>query len=338
MHNKLMLSLALVLCLASFSSAEPKFIFNSDADIWTTVCKGTTETVNNSAVFQDDDELSFAVNANEQYEFYAILAVNTSTAADFKFQFTGPASPTTINYACMMEVIPHGSSVTVLATAFSTSMANASFNPTGFGNLVRVWGYLENGSNAGTVQLQWAQNTQTVVDTKLRAGSNLRYRRVSRSAEPKMVNDLNTDLWTIVPKVTPEIVNFSTTYQNDNELSFSVASGKCYEWEAWLAVTTTVAADFKCQFTGPSVTNVDYGGWYQNTTNWFALSAFNAFSSSIPGSSYNVSETNIVHLYGIVNTSASGTVTLQWAQNAQTAVDTTVLGSGASWLKWRQLN
>jgi hypothetical protein len=39
--------------------------------------------------------------------------------------------------------------------------------------MVNVWGYVANGATAGTVQLQWAQNTAEVSDTILLAGSTL---------------------------------------------------------------------------------------------------------------------------------------------------------------------
>lgn len=136
--------------------------------IW--LIKAANQTVNNSTTFVSDDTFAWAVAANEKCYITLYLKHTNDATADFKFQWTGPASPTLVWYCSVLDR-PNTTSIcsAAVATAFSTSTAQANAS-TGV-ETGRYYLYVENGSNAGTLQFQWAQNTATAVNTIVMAGS-----------------------------------------------------------------------------------------------------------------------------------------------------------------------
>lgn len=135
------------------------------------VRKTSDETVNNSTTLQDDNHLLTALAANEIIVFQCFIIQISDATADFKLAFTVPsgaviqwslanAAVTTTNTFAAPEVI----------TSSGTSQAiqgRTSDN----GQLVS--GMVRNSSTSGNLQLQWAQNTATVVDTIVSIDSHL---------------------------------------------------------------------------------------------------------------------------------------------------------------------
>lgn len=140
------------------------------------VGKAADETVNASTAFQDDNHLAFAVEASKAYAVRGRLFIDTPAAADFKFQFTGPASPTLV--LLKYNWIADGSfrADNAFITAFS-SAAVASWAATSKA-IIEFDMVIQNGANAGTVTLQWAQNAASGVTT-VYAGSYLEYRKLN---------------------------------------------------------------------------------------------------------------------------------------------------------------
>lgn len=146
------------------------------------VRKTADETVNNTDTLQPDDHLLFSVEANAIYEFELVLVIVCNSAtADWKFNWTVP-SGTTMLWGFTGEGTnpwPGGSHLTSAAALESASTevtgGGASHgNPSG-----RIGrGIITSGSTAGTVTLQWAQNTPTVVDNTVKANSFIKYRRI----------------------------------------------------------------------------------------------------------------------------------------------------------------
>lgn len=157
---------------ASMSIAALSAVYPKNLNLGFKITKQVAETVNNSTVLQDDDELFFAVAANTDYEFEFTLFTSTNPAADFKLQLTGPAAPTFI-LTIASYYHPNGNTAAEVATAFSTVAIFTS--DTGNDGMIKITGTLYNGANAGTVQLQWAQNTAFVGNTQVRKGSTIRY-------------------------------------------------------------------------------------------------------------------------------------------------------------------
>jgi len=130
------------------------------------VRKTSDEIVNNSAVLQNDDALLFTVGANEVWQFMLYLRTRSASATpDIDYAFTIPAAGSLVhlpNWTCTYElVINEGDGTTEHHLA---DVANA--------NRSTLLHYLYiGGANAGTVQLQWAQNVATAEDTKVLANS-----------------------------------------------------------------------------------------------------------------------------------------------------------------------
>lgn len=133
------------------------------AAVLTKVRKTADETVNNSTILQNDDELLFAVAANEVWEFTIIIFQISSAAADFKANLTGPA----------------GSTIAVQGTGENTAQAtfiSLSTSESWVGRVTSVIapiirGVIINGATAGNLQLQWAQSAAEVSNTKVLANS-----------------------------------------------------------------------------------------------------------------------------------------------------------------------
>jgi hypothetical protein len=133
--------------------------------------KTADETINNSAVLQDDNELFVAVGASKIYLLNLDIVQSSGTSPDFKFTFTLPSGG-----SGYLNVFAHAETnvVTTLVGlptdtfALAGVAANAS---------VKVTGYITT-SAAGTVQLQWAQNGNVVSDTIVRKGGTLVLRQI----------------------------------------------------------------------------------------------------------------------------------------------------------------
>lgn len=134
--------------------------------------KAADESVTSSTTLQNDDELSFAVVAGEDYVFALWLGLfSTSATPDVKVGFTFPAGtmsfgvqggdPTTSVAANSGAT----SGTTALAVGVAVSAAPVAQN-------ARVNGSFEC-STTGTVRLQWAQNVSDGTAMTLREGSTL---------------------------------------------------------------------------------------------------------------------------------------------------------------------
>lgn len=169
--------------VAGYFRALNEFVEQAAAHInalqhWTTVLKQADETQNSSTTFADDAELTLPVLASETYLIQFDIFFDTAATPDFKFQFTGPSSPTEVTVRGKYAAPDAAADTDFVDTAFSTSHAvTGAAGTTGghvFGSLLLV-----NGTNAGSVTLQWAQNTSDAADTTVLAGSLLNYVRVS---------------------------------------------------------------------------------------------------------------------------------------------------------------
>jgi len=132
-------------------------------------CKTADEIVNNSSVLQDDNHLFFACAANTTYALELIMYIDAKASSDFKFAFSVPAGATIISKS--------------FPGALNTAVADATIeDPTTIAAplvlLLRYNLILSVGANAGTCQLQWAQNNAAVEDTTMKIGSTLSYKEI----------------------------------------------------------------------------------------------------------------------------------------------------------------
>lgn len=146
--------------------------------------KSADEHVNNSTTLQDDDHLTFAVGADEiwvvQYHLYITC---TSATPDFKCALSVPASTTG-------KIAQHGAAPgnTVVegdmsSLSFATVTTALTSGVTASGSAAPAFtlfsASVATSSTAGSIVLQWAQNTATATNTTLQTGSFLVADRVS---------------------------------------------------------------------------------------------------------------------------------------------------------------
>jgi hypothetical protein len=136
-----------------------------------TARKTVDETVNNSATLQNDDELFVAVEASLTYDFEAEIFYNSGTTPDFKFGWTFPAG-LTMTYS----VYAAGGAVFLGYSEIQTSVPVIDGQGAAVAALLK--GTVIVFSTAGTLQLQWAQNTANASNTVVAAGSYIRLRRI----------------------------------------------------------------------------------------------------------------------------------------------------------------
>lgn len=122
-------------------------------------------TKNSNTTLSDLTGLAFAVGASETWAFEFVMKGQSNTTADFKFTLTGPSAPTAVWFGVAVSSdLP----TTAAVTAFSSAVAAGGANTE---ELIVIRGLLRNGSNAGTVQAQMAQNTSDAGTTVIRAES-----------------------------------------------------------------------------------------------------------------------------------------------------------------------
>lgn len=126
------------------------------------VYKSADETVNDSAVLQDDDHLLFAVGANEVWHYEVGLNAVSGLTPDFKFKWVVPDS-TTMKWSTF--------AITSTGTAELDETSELVVGGTSANRWILFQGTISVSSTAGNIQLQWAQNTQDASDTKVLKGS-----------------------------------------------------------------------------------------------------------------------------------------------------------------------
>lgn len=134
--------------------------------------KEADETVISNATLQDDDELLFAVGANEVFQFEGVLNITTPAAADFRIGITGPTGAT----GSLSAIYSDLSTGSIDAGSVAIGAAGGLLLISGsVGNIVRFWGGIHNGSTSGNLTLQWAQATSTASNTTVMAGSYIKW-------------------------------------------------------------------------------------------------------------------------------------------------------------------
>lgn len=137
--------------------------------------KEATETVNNSATLQNDDDLFVAVTASAVYNLDGRLLYNGNSTADFKIGWTFPTG-LTMSYTILGVYV---ATPTVFSTSDFIQTSNPALEGAGADRTAIMWGRVIVSSTAGTLQLQWAQNTANASNTTLLAGSYIRLTQIA---------------------------------------------------------------------------------------------------------------------------------------------------------------
>jgi hypothetical protein len=140
------------------------------------IAKSVGQTVTSSTTLQDDNELTFDIDANEVWVIrYVLFPVSDSPDPDIKAALGVPAGAvgnmtmfgadlpaTTVSSPLRSQV-----RINDFANQLNTGVTDASDRPSYFDAAVI------NGANSGAITLRWAQNTSNANGVTLSAGSFL---------------------------------------------------------------------------------------------------------------------------------------------------------------------
>jgi hypothetical protein len=132
------------------------------------------QTVTNSATLVTVPQFTLPVGKNERILFRYNLFYTSTATGDLKYRVDVPASPTL--YRLFSE--EQAADATAIVCASITAEADDTvLFASGTDGFIRLTGVIANGSTAGQVLFQFAQNTQTGSQSAvIRAGSFLEYR------------------------------------------------------------------------------------------------------------------------------------------------------------------
>ena len=128
---------------------------------------------------------------------------------------------------------------------------------------------------------------------------------------------------TVVQKTAGETVTSSTTLQNDDHFTFSVAANERWKGIITVPINANPSGGFKFDITAPS-----------GATGSCAIMGSNSFTSGWVaigtgfGSTNNITNTAMSISFDITNGANAGSITLRWAQNASFGTGTTLSGGG----------
>lgn len=132
------------------------------------------QTVNNSTTLVTVPQFTIPIGANERVLLRYNIQFLTGATADFKYFVDAPASPTMFRQSAL-SVDPAGA---VAGGAILTAESNTAsvLSTSAGGGFLLLENVVVNGSTAGNIVFQFAQNAAEATNTTIRAGSFLEYR------------------------------------------------------------------------------------------------------------------------------------------------------------------
>lgn len=121
----------------------------------------------------NDTELFVPVVATGVYLLESHIVQNSGTTPDFKVGWTFPTG-LTMSWRC----IAVDTTSAIVSTGGFDQTTVVSFGGIAGDAHISLYGTVTAGANAGTLQLQWAQNTTNASNTIVRAGSTLWLTRI----------------------------------------------------------------------------------------------------------------------------------------------------------------
>ncbi len=138
--------------------------------------------------------------------------------------------------------------------------------------------------------------------------------------------DIN-NLVKLIYKTADEVVNNSTTLQNDDHLLFAVAANEIWAFKIFLNMLSGTTPDFKVALTVPSGAVLRAAIFSKTGASaYLDYLLSSGAAASVDGNGVTEGTHNeLVLIEGyIINDSTAGNLQLQWAQNAANVSDTTV--------------
>ena len=132
--------------------------------------KPSDESVTSSTALQNDDDLLFAIGANEEWAFQLYIVHNCSSDYDLAYAITVPAG-CTVYYG---HDSPGDYSVYGTSNMQASSSGETCYSA-GVDGLkqILIYGIAKNGATAGNVQFQFAQQASGGTASIVKAGSGL---------------------------------------------------------------------------------------------------------------------------------------------------------------------
>ena len=146
--------------------------------------KTADESVTSSTVLQDDDHLTFAIAANEEWvaEFFLDFGAALNVTG-VKVSVTSPSGSTLNQVAAIIQDTTTGTNVNaahVRSTVSGTDLPFAASTLTGAASgFVHISYWVLNGATPGNITLQFAQSTSSATAVTLRKGSHMLATRVA---------------------------------------------------------------------------------------------------------------------------------------------------------------
>jgi hypothetical protein len=136
--------------------------------------KTSDQSTSNDTTLDDDNDLKFTMAANTKYAIRLRVFFYSGTTADFKYQVTGPASPTSVRRLIVRCNGGDTPAFRPIATDYNDS-TGVSLDGSGGEGCVSEEIIVQNGATSGTFVFRWAQNTSASGTTYVRAGSSIEY-------------------------------------------------------------------------------------------------------------------------------------------------------------------
>jgi hypothetical protein len=135
------------------------------------VRKSADQSVTSSTTLVNDSELLFAVAANETYIFQLWLFVFANDGVpDIKLTCSGPSGSTVLWSSSQVILLTDG---TVTATTTQASGVTQALLVDANNRAIQLYGTILNGSTAGNLQFQFAQDTSSATSITVKAGSSI---------------------------------------------------------------------------------------------------------------------------------------------------------------------
>ncbi len=166
--------------------AETKTLLGIGSGWYQAVRKSADESVTSDTTLQNDNELLFAVGANETWSFEFTL-FNTTGSPGLQLRLMMPANSTSLMGFVEMKRKDDTSSgedgnIVISIVNFGgkdySNQISHTWGNTGTG-YTRIFGTVIIGANAGNITLQWAQSSSSGTTAAVLAGSYLTARRIA---------------------------------------------------------------------------------------------------------------------------------------------------------------